>query len=131
MKLLIADDSILIIQSLKKLLLSLNNSLQIIEARNIQQTLELSHELHPDLIILDIRMQDGNGIDALKVIKQKDPNQKVMMFTNYPNPLNREKCASAGADYFFDKSDDFEKVVLKVKELNQPTPDKTNTNVSK
>ena len=130
MKLLIADDSILIRQSLKKLLLSLNNSLQISEARNIRQTLELSHELHPDLIILDIRMQDGNGIDALKVIKQQDPNQKVMMFTNYPNPLNREKCASAGADYFFDKSEDFEKVYSKVKELDELTHNRNVSNAN-
>ena len=123
MRLLIADDSALIRKSLKRLLLSLNNSLQISEAEDVRQTLELSEELNPHLIMLDIQMPDGNGIDALEIIKQKSPAQKVMMFTNYPGALNQKKCEAAGADYFFDKSDDFDKIYAKVKELNEITRD--------
>nr|MBC8441832.1 response regulator transcription factor [Candidatus Desulfobacula maris] len=84
MKLLIADDSSIIRKSLKRLLLTLNNHIQVFESGNVKQTLDLFQELNPDLIILDIMLPDGNGIDALKVIKQQKPAQKVMIYTAYP-----------------------------------------------
>jgi len=124
MRILIADDSTLVRNSLKKLLLSLDNSLQIGESTNIQQTLKIFQKLNADLIILDIRMPDGNGIEALKIIKKQKPEQKVMIFTNYPNALNRAKCKAAGAEYFFDKSVDFEQLYETVKKLNDAIKEK-------
>ena len=118
MKVLIADDSQIIRKSLKRVLLSLNDSLQIREAKDIKETLESIQEFNPGLIILDIRIPDGNWIDALKIIKKMKPTQKVMMFTNYTNSLYQQKCKASGADYFFDKSDDFENIYFSVKELN-------------
>ena len=117
MKILIADDSTLIRQSLKKLLFALNGSFQFYEAKNIKQTIELFSRQNPDLIILDLRLPDGNGIDALKTIKKQRPEQKVMIFSNYPDALNRQKCKAAGADYFFDKSSDFEKLYAEINTL--------------
>ena len=124
MRILIADDSTLVRNSLKKLLLSIDNSLQIGESKNIQQTLKIFQQLNADLIILDIRMPDGNGIEALKIIKKQKPEQKVMMFTNYPNALNRAKCEAAGAEYFFDKSVDFEQIYETVKKLSDAIKEK-------
>ncbi|MBL6964796.1 MAG: response regulator [Bacteroidetes bacterium] len=124
MKLLIADDSSIIRKSLKRLLLTLNNHIQVFESGNVKQTLDLFQELNPDLIILDIMLPDGNGIDALKVIKQQKPAQKVMIYTAYPDALNRKKCEEAGADYFFDKADDIAIIHSKVKELHQHSKDR-------
>jgi len=119
MKVLIADDSSIVRKSLKRLLLSLNDHIQVYESGNVKETLDLFQEMDPDLIILDIMMPDGNGLDAIKVIKQRKPAQKVMIYTNYPSTLNRKKCKAAGADYFFDKSEDFEKMYSTVKKFHE------------
>ena len=42
-----------------------------------------------------------------------------MIYTAYPNALNRKKCEEAGADYFIDKAVDFAIIHSKVKELHQ------------
>jgi len=117
MKILIADDSLIVRNSLKRLLLSLNSLIEVYESINVKQTLDIFHELNPALIILDIMMPDGNGMDVLKVIKQRNPDQKVLIFTNFPNALNRKKCQELGADYFLDKTSEFEKIPDIVKEI--------------
>ncbi|MGH7455074.1 MAG: response regulator, partial [bacterium] len=75
------------------------------------------HQLQPEVAILDIQMPDGSGIDVLAHIKKESPQTTVIMLTNYPLPPFRKCCLEAGADYFFDKSTELEKVieVLKLK----------------
>jgi len=43
----------------------------------------------------------------------------VIVFTNYPYPQYRRKCIDAGADFFFDKSTEFDKVTEVLKQLSQ------------
>jgi DNA-binding response OmpR family regulator len=61
-------------------------------------------------------MPKGSGADVLLDIKKLNPTPMVIMLTNYPHPENRKKCMERGADYFFDKSTEFQNVlsVLKV-----------------
>jgi len=117
MKILIADDSLIVRKSLKRLLISLNNPIEIYESINVKHTIDIFQELNPDLIILDIMMPDGNGMDALKVIKQRNRDQKVLIYTNFPNPLNRKKCMDLGADYFVDKTSEYGLILDIIKEI--------------
>jgi DNA-binding NarL/FixJ family response regulator len=68
-------------------------------------------ELKPDAVILDIQMPNSSGIDALQNIKIGGPTPVVIMLTNYAYPQYRKRCMDAGADFFFDKSTEFEEVV--------------------
>lgn len=81
------------------------------EADNVQQAIEHIRQQGPDVVILDIRMPGGNGIDVLREIEKNDQAPVVIMLTNYPYPQYKRKCMDAGADFFFDKSREFEKVV--------------------
>lgn len=117
MNLLIADDSDFLRQSLKRLLKTLDYEIKFSEARNIKDTMDILSHSSFDLVILDLKMPDGNGLQALKKIKQMDPLQRVMILTNYPSVLNRKKCGAAGADYFFDKSEDLENVHITLSAL--------------
>lgn len=63
-----------------------------------------------DVVILDIRMPGRNGLDVLRDIKEGSPESKVIILTNYPYPQYRRRCMEEGADFFFDKSSEFEKV---------------------
>ena len=65
---------------------------------------------YPDIVVLDIQLPDGNGIDILKRIKEQHKDTIVVMLTNHAYPAFRAKCLAAGADYFFDKSTEFEKI---------------------
>jgi len=89
------------------------------QAEDSPSAVEAIERLKPDVAILDIRMPGGDGILALETIKRNKVNPKTIMFTNYPYPQYRKKCMDAGADYFFDKSTEFEKLVETLKELAQ------------
>ena len=80
-------------------------------ASNGAQALESIRELAPDVVVLDIRMQSGNGIEVLQRIRQDGSCPVVIMFTNYPFPQYRKKCEQAGADFFFDKSSESHRVI--------------------
>jgi DNA-binding NarL/FixJ family response regulator len=72
--------------------------------------LELFSQERPDAALLDIHMPEGNGISLLKHIKKEMPECMVVMLTNLDFPEFRKECAIHGAEAFFHKSDDFEKV---------------------
>jgi two-component system response regulator DevR len=67
----------------------------------------ISHE-KPDVAILDIRMPMGSGISVLEAIKRDEHPPVVILLTNCPYPQCRKKCMDARADYFFDKSSEFQ-----------------------
>jgi len=66
--------------------------------------------LQPDVVILDINMPGGSGIDLLHDIKQLAPAPTVVMLANHSQPEYKKRCLDAGADYFLDKSTEFEKI---------------------
>lgn len=81
------------------------------QARNASEAIAAFQQLRPEVAILDIQMPDESGIDVLAHIKKASPQTTVIMLTNYPLPPFRKRCLEAGADYFFDKSTEFEKVI--------------------
>ena len=76
-------------------------------------------ELKPDVLILDIRMPLRSGIDVLRDIKKSAPTTKIIILTNYPYPQYRKRCMEEGAEFFFDKSTEFEKVPEVIRKLLQ------------
>ena len=67
--------------------------------------------LKPDAVILDIRLPGRSGIQVLKEIKAAHPETVVIMLTNYDFDQYRRQCLQLGADYFFNKTLEFEKVM--------------------
>ncbi|MGZ8153755.1 MAG: response regulator [Burkholderiales bacterium] len=64
----------------------------------------------PDVGIFDIRLQHGNGIDALAEAKRRVPRLVGIVMSNYATPQHVKASADAGAEYFLDKSADFERI---------------------
>ena len=122
-KVFIADDSSVIRERLNALLSDLPRVEVIGEAGDAGETLKGIQELSPDVVILDIRMPGGNGIGVLKKIKKSDSSPVVIMLTNYPYLQYRKKCADLGADYFFDKSREFERIIEVFNKLAQDSND--------
>jgi DNA-binding NarL/FixJ family response regulator len=111
MKILIADDSLVVRDRLVTLLTEVHGVEVVAQAKDAMEARSLAAELRPDVAILDIRMPNGSGADVVREIKRLSPTPKVIVLTNYPHPENRKKCIERGADYFFDKSTEFKKVV--------------------
>lgn len=113
----IVDDSEIIRERLVNKIRK-NDSYNVIwQAENAESTYISCSEAEPAVLILDIQLPDGSGIDVLEKIKTDNSSIKVIMLTNYPSLPFRKKCFEAGADYFFDKSTEFEKVFDVLKEL--------------
>src|SRR6267378_3926660 len=111
MKILIADDSLVVRDRLVTLLTEVHGVEVVGQAKDAMEARNLAEELRPDVAILDIRMPKGSGADVVRDLKKLNPTPKVIILTNYPHPENRKKCIGRGADYFFDKSTEFKKVL--------------------
>jgi DNA-binding NarL/FixJ family response regulator len=108
MMVFIADDSDPVRERLIALLSEIGGAEVIGEARNYDEAVEGIRSLKPHVVILDIQMPGGSGIDVLKEIKQDSRPPVVLMLTNHASPQYRKKCAEWGADFFLDKSRQFE-----------------------
>jgi DNA-binding NarL/FixJ family response regulator len=74
------------------------------------EALDSIRKLQPDVVILDIRLPGKSGLDVLKDLKETPAAPIVIMITNYPYRQYRQGSMAAGADYFFSKQDEFEKI---------------------
>lgn len=60
----------------------------------------------PDVVLLDIQLVDGSGLDVLRAVRREHPGVKVLVFTNFAEPVFRKRCLEAGAYAFYDKKSD-------------------------
>lgn len=127
MMIFIADDSDPVRERLTAMLSEIEGVEVIGQARNAAEAVEGIQSLNPDVVILDIQMPGGSGIDVLKTIKRYARPPVVMMLTNHAHPQYREKCMDWGADFFLDKSKEFESLAaicegLVGRHLREPVP---------
>jgi DNA-binding NarL/FixJ family response regulator len=78
--------------------------LRVIEAEDGREALDQVYNHSPDLILMDIRLPDKNGIELTRKIKDLYPKIIIMIFTNYDLPEYREAAFENGADFFLSKS---------------------------
>lgn len=116
-KVLIVDDSALICNRLIAMLSDFSEIEIVGQAQSSVEATNAIRKQAPDVVILGIRLAGGSGIDVLKSIKENDPVPTVIMLTSYPYPEYRRKCMDAGADFFFNKSADFDKIPETIKQL--------------
>jgi len=117
MRVFIADDSEILRSRLIEMLSEFKEIDIVGQTGYAQEAIESIKELIPDVVILDIRLPDGNGINLLEMIKKDNISTKVIIFTNYPYFQYRKRCLDAGAEFFFYKAAEFEKLVETLKQL--------------
>ena len=114
LKIFIAEDSALVCQRLKDMFSELERpeAVELIgQAEDAQRAIEAIQQLKPDVAILDICLAEGTGIQVLEAVKSNGLLPVVIMLTAFPYPQYRTKCLEAKADYFFDKSTEFDQVI--------------------
>ena len=117
-KIIIVDDSATLRKDLKKLLKPIKSIEIIAEATDAESALMHCDALKPDIMILDINLKNGSGIDVLEKMKKCPQSPITIMFTNYSNNTFRATTKRLGADYFFDKTNDIEELVATLTNLS-------------
>ncbi len=125
MKVFIVDDSEVIRERLASMLSEITGVKIAGYAKDKDEALKLILKSEAQVLILDIRIPGGNGINVLNKIKKENPSLIVIMLTNYPYPQYRKKCMEGGADYFFDKSTEFDRIPEVLEQLMN-SPEKRN-----
>ncbi len=110
-RVLIVDESATIRKNLARIIAESGEIEVVGEAADARQGLELARTLHPDLVTLDLRMPGGSGLNVIQQMKQLEPSPIVIVLTNYPHAAYRQRATEAGADFFFDKSSEFNKAL--------------------
>ena len=121
LKVVIADDSALVRERLAALVSDLEHVELVGQASSAPEAFDVIQRLKPDVVILDIRMPGGNGIQVLEMVKTNEAGPLVIMLTAFPYPQYRKKCLEAGAGFFFDKATEFERVAQVIEQLAGPS----------
>jgi two-component system nitrate/nitrite response regulator NarL len=114
-KILIVDDHEVVRDGLKNILTSLDNIAVAGEAGNGEDAVKMYSSLKPDLVIMDISMPGMNGIEATRVIKEKDPDAKILILTMHDNQEYLNQIIRSGAKGFILKNTDKEELLDAVK----------------
>jgi two-component system response regulator DevR len=114
---LIVDDSELIRTSLRALLGSVAGVASIREAGTLSEALASVRANPPALVILDMNLPDGLGMDIIQPLKQFSPSVLIGVFTIDANPIHCQTCLALGADWFFDKATQVDALLGVVRQL--------------
>jgi DNA-binding NarL/FixJ family response regulator len=117
-KILIVDDSPMFINRLALLLKESGSDDEIIMTESYDDALYCLVKHSPDIVFLDIHLQNKSGIDLLKVIHLSGWACKVIMLTNETKKAYKRQCEKFGSFSYLDKSHDFESIPELIKELN-------------
>lgn len=115
MKLIIVDDDNLICKSLE-VMLSKEEDIEVIGiANNGLEAMDLCKKESPDIILMDIRMPDIDGIQATSLIKKHYPKVRIMMLTTFQDKQNIQSALKAGAEGYLLKTDKIFNIAQKLK----------------
>lgn len=78
------------------------------EAEDVETALHGIAASEPDAVIVDLRLTDSHGIDILHALRERTDPIVTIVLTNYSSQSFREASIAAGADYFFDKTTEFD-----------------------
>lgn len=102
-KTLIVEDNTVFRQSLNAELSLRFPSMAIAEAADGKDAMEKIDSFKPDLVFMDVKLPDGNGLNLTKVIKADHSGTIVIVITAYDLPEYRQAALQAGASYFIPK----------------------------
>lgn len=107
-KVLIVDDSRFIVHRLTVMLEEIATIQHVFTAGTYAEGDKLINEVNPHIVLLDINLPDNTGVELLRTIRKKDKAVKIIMITNQVNDHYRRTCGMLGANYFVDKSNEFD-----------------------
>ncbi len=95
------------------------NSYKVVKAKTGKQGLELTAEVRPDFIILDIQLPDLNGLEVIQKIRSSKINRDipVIAMTSFAMSGDRQKMMKAGFDGYIEKPIEPDSVICQIKKI--------------
>jgi two-component system response regulator DevR len=85
LRLLVVDDHEIVRQGIVALLVRHQEFQVVAEAGSVAEAVAAAHRHEPDLVVMDLRLPDGSGIEACREIRSQRPETRVVMLTSYPD----------------------------------------------
>jgi two-component system response regulator DesR len=112
-KVFLVDDSPAIRQRVAELL-DLNAMSVVGQAQTPQDAIADITRTHPDVVVLDVQLEGGSGLQVLRAVHQALPRIAFVVFSNNASPAYRKRYLSEGAVGFLDKSHEFNQLAQAV-----------------
>ncbi|SDO69773.1 Response regulator receiver domain-containing protein [Rhodoferax sp. OV413] len=112
MRVVVLEDSAVVLRELELILRAMGAKL-VFTTATADEAMDW-FRLNPsawDLVVIDLFLASGNGFQLLDICRGRSPAQRAVILSNYSGSYVREHALRAGADAFFDKSFDMEKMV--------------------
>lgn len=118
LQVMVIEDSKFIRDSLIDLINASEHCIVTAYAEGQEEAIKILRQELFDVIVLDLQLKQGSGIGILKSLQnlQKSARPLCIVLTNYYNDTLRAQCLSLGADFYFDKSSEFDKVSATIDE---------------
>lgn len=119
LRVLLVEDSPLIRERLIESISALDNVDIVGLADTAADALAALRRAACDVVILDLQLRAGHGFNVLAALRTSSdrPGITVIVLTNYASSAYRERSIQSGADYFFDKALDYERVTQVLEQL--------------
>ncbi len=114
---LIADDHPLILEGLVKQIESEKDFKIIARAQNGREAWDIYKKEHPDVLVLDIDMDEINGIDLTTKIKKENPLAKILLLTMHTEPWIIYRAKTANPDGILLKNSSIIEIISALKEI--------------
>lgn len=101
-RVLIADDSVFARSNIAKVVEAVGGTV-VAEAANGKVAVDKYFELKPDLVLLDVSMPEMEGLEALKIIRERDSSAKIVIVSAVGSEGLVKKSISLGAKHFISK----------------------------
>jgi DNA-binding NarL/FixJ family response regulator len=116
-KILIVDDHPIVREGLTARIARQPDLKVVGEAEDVLGALELVKTVHPDLVIVDLSLKTGQGLDLIKKIKVRHPDTKMLVSSMYDETLYAERSLRAGALGYINKQEVSEKIIDAIRQV--------------
>lgn len=106
----VVEDAPLVRERLIEMLDATPGTLVIGAAERADEAIRDILEERPDVVLLDLRLAQGNGLDVLRAVHGIAPEITFYMLSSFASEPYRQLAVRLGAQDFFDKASDFERV---------------------
>lgn len=121
-RLILVEDHTLVRESLKALLSNQRGLDLVGDTGNGKRALALMRARHPDVVILDLKLSDGNGIALCRSIRRNHPLTQVLFLSAFGDEITVASAAAAGAAGFLPKSADLDELVRAIQAVAEGRP---------
>ena len=117
-KVFLVDDSAMIRERVAAMLAA--SAMDVVgHAETPQTSIEGILAAHPDVVVLDVQLEGGTGLEVLRAVRRVDPGIAFVVFSNNAAPAYRKRYLGEGAERFLDKTTEFDQLAAAVVRASQ------------